>query len=47
LPKGELIAFGKEARHELLREADPVRGRVMAAISDFRDRHAPRANPLA
>ena len=47
LPKGELIAFGKEARHELLREADPVRGRVMAAISDFLDRHAPRANPLA
>jgi lysophospholipase len=47
LPKGELIAFGKEARHELLREADPVRDRVMAAIGDFLDRHAPRANPLA
>jgi lysophospholipase len=44
LPKGELIAFGKEARHELLREADPVRDRVMAAIGDFLDRHAPRAN---
>ena len=37
LPKGKLVRFGKEARHELLREADPVRGRVMAAIDGFLD----------
>jgi lysophospholipase len=38
LPQGELVAFGPEARHEILREVDPVRGRAMAAISDFLDR---------
>ena len=42
LPKGELVAFGKEARHEILREAHPVRDRAMAAIADFLDRTAPR-----
>ncbi len=41
LPRGELVAWGPEARHELLREVDPVRGQVMAAISSFLDRAVP------
>jgi lysophospholipase len=31
LPDCELVHFGKEGRHELLREADPVRDRALAA----------------
>ncbi|MBI1403423.1 MAG: alpha/beta fold hydrolase [Porphyrobacter sp.] len=42
LPKGEMVAFGNEARHEILREVDPVRDRAMAAIAEFLDRVAPR-----
>lgn len=42
LPKGELLSFGEEARHEILREADPVRSRTMAVIAEFLDRTAPR-----
>lgn len=45
LPQGELIAFGSEARHELLRESDPVRERAWAEIDSFLDRVAP-ARPL-
>jgi lysophospholipase len=41
LPGGELVAFGKEARHEILREVDQVRDRAMAAIAEFLDRVAP------
>jgi lysophospholipase len=41
LPKGELVAFGPEAHHEILREVDAVRDRAMAAISEFLDRVAP------
>lgn len=41
LPKGEMVAFGGEAHHEILREVDEVRGRAMAAIADFLDRAAP------
>jgi lysophospholipase len=41
LPQGELVAFGPEARHEILREVDPVRDRALAAISEFLDRSAP------
>ena len=41
LPKGELIAFGKEAHHEILREVDAVRDRAMNGIADFLDRVAP------
>ena len=41
LPRGELVAWGAEARHELLREADPVRRQVMAAITSFLDRAVP------
>jgi lysophospholipase len=43
LPKGELVRFGPEARHELLREEDGVRGKVLAAIDEFLDRTAPVA----
>ena len=41
LPGGELVAFGPEARHEILREVDAVRDKAMAAIGDFLDRMAP------
>lgn len=41
IPHGELVDFGREAAHELLREADPVRDRVLAAIAEFLDRVAP------
>ena len=40
LPRGELVGFGAEARHEILREADPVRDRALAAIDEFLDRTA-------
>ena len=40
MPRAELFRFGAEARHELLREADPVRDRALAAIDDFLDRVA-------
>ena len=42
LPRGQLLMFGAEAAHEILREADPVRDRALAAIDDFLDRLAPR-----
>lgn len=42
LPNGELLAFGPEAHHEILREVDKVRQRAMAGIADFLDRKAPR-----
>jgi lysophospholipase len=43
LPRAELIRYGAEARHEVLREVDPVRDRVLADIADFLDRRAPAA----
>jgi len=43
LPEGELVRFGDEARHEILREVDAVRDRAMAAVAEFLDRVAPRA----
>ena len=42
LPKGEMLAFGDEAHHEILREVDAVRDRAMAAVGEFLDRVAPR-----
>ncbi len=45
LPHGELVSFGKEAHHEILREVDAVRGRAMAAILEFLDRVAPQETP--
>lgn len=44
LPKGELLAFGNEAYHEILREVTAVRGRAMATITEFLDRTAPQAS---
>jgi lysophospholipase len=41
LPEGELVTFGSECRHEILREADPVRDLALDAIRAFLDRAAP------
>ncbi|MDF8332476.1 alpha/beta fold hydrolase [Novosphingobium cyanobacteriorum] len=43
LPHAELVAFGREAAHEILREEDGVRERALAAIDSFLDRAAPGA----
>ncbi|MFA9200390.1 MAG: alpha/beta fold hydrolase [Cypionkella sp.] len=42
IPGAELLAFGRESRHEILREADQVRSRAMAAIDEFLGRVAGR-----
>jgi lysophospholipase len=39
LPNCELLLFGSEAAHELLREADPVRDRCLTAIDRFFEVH--------
>ncbi|MEH3040106.1 MAG: alpha/beta hydrolase [Sphingomonas paucimobilis] len=41
LPDVELLRFGPECAHEILREADPVRSRAIAAIDTFLDARAP------
>ncbi len=41
LPRGEIMALGEEAHHEVLREVDAVRAPIMARIADFLDRAAP------
>lgn len=41
LPRGQLVGWGPEARHELLREVDPVRDEVLRRIDDFFDRLVP------
>ncbi|MEO1729170.1 MAG: alpha/beta hydrolase [Pseudomonadota bacterium] len=41
LPKAQLIEFGEEAHHEILREVTDVRARAMNAIAEFLDREAP------
>ena len=41
LPNGELLGFGREAHHEILREVDAVRGKAMGGIAAFLDRVAP------
>lgn len=41
LPKGELLMLD-DCAHEILREADPVRLKALAAIDDFLDRRAAR-----
>ena len=43
LRRGELLCFGAEARHEILREEDGVRTVALTAIDDFLDRNAPLA----
>lgn len=40
LPRAELLRFGAEAAHEILREADPVRGKALARIDQFLDQAA-------
>ena len=40
LPDAELVHFGKEAHHEILREADAVRARALAAADAFLSRIA-------
>lgn len=40
LPNGELLTFGNESHHEILREVDDVRDRAMAAIDEFLNRIA-------
>lgn len=35
LPQGELVAFGRDCAHEILREADPIRANAFAAIDAF------------
>lgn len=42
LPDAELLQFGPESAHEILREADPVRDRALGAIEHFLDQRAPR-----
>jgi len=42
LPQAEVLWFGPESRHEILRETDPVRTRALAAIDAFLDRTVPR-----
>ncbi|QIQ86860.1 alpha/beta hydrolase [Erythrobacter sp.] len=44
LPNARLVEFGREARHEILREADPVRARAMDAIAAFLDEAARSGN---
>ncbi|NKJ40993.1 alpha/beta hydrolase [Novosphingobium sp. SG720] len=41
LPHAQLAAWGREGRHELLRESDAVRDRVLATIDEFLEREAP------
>lgn len=40
MPAVELVRFGRESAHEILREADPVRARALAAIDAFLTAHA-------
>ena len=42
LPNGELLAFGDEAHHEILREVPEVRDKAMDGIAHFLDRVAPK-----
>jgi lysophospholipase len=41
LPRAQLVTWGHEAYHELLREEDSVRNEVLRRIDDFFDRLAP------
>lgn len=43
IPNARLLRFGREARHEILREEDPVRDKALAAIDAFLDRVVPQA----
>jgi lysophospholipase len=39
--RAELVRFGPEAAHEILREEDAVRDKALRRIDDFLDRVAP------
>ena len=41
LPNSQLLCFGLEAAHELLREVDAVRDRCLETATEFLDKHAP------
>ena len=41
ITRAELVRFGPEAAHEILREADPVRDKALRRIDDFLDRVVP------
>lgn len=41
LPRSELLLFGREAAHELLREADGVRDKCLRVMDAFLDKHVP------
>jgi lysophospholipase len=41
LPDSQVVRFGRESAHEILREADPVRLRALAVIDAFLDARAP------
>jgi len=43
LPDAAIVRFGPESAHEILREADGVRNRAIAAIDSFLDTRAPAA----
>jgi lysophospholipase len=43
LPHSEIMVFGREAAHELLREADGVRDQCLSLMDSFLDTHAPRS----
>ena len=47
LPNVQLVAWGREARHELLRESDAVRDRALASIDEFLEREAPQRQDMA
>lgn len=42
LPDCELLLFGNEAAHELLREADPVRNKCLDRVAQFFEKRAPQ-----
>jgi lysophospholipase len=41
LPRAQLVTFGSEARHEILRESDPVRDKALRVIDSFLDQVVP------
>ena len=42
LPNAELIHYGKECGHEMLREVDAIRDRLLMAIDTFLEKQAGR-----
>jgi len=44
MPRAELVRFGAESAHEILREVDPVRDRALAVIDPFLYQMAPQGD---